>query len=257
MAETAKVIEIAAEVTVKTSSGAKTAENAITKIEKAVKKLDAELNKLKGKSKIEIAVVAVDKASRVVDKVWQSGKKIAGKVWTITLKAIDLAAAPLRELFKMLTSPAAKLTAGVGISLNPKEMTGASMQLEQQRASIRSVIDDGTKSTSQTDAGAFGGSIEPVGAARGLTASGGIDSGMAGAAERMSNIRLDALQGSMTLSSSAAAEPKNQISEVVRSPEFHGDGLFENAGLLWDELIWEPLSAWYNGGGRDKLVGVA
>lgn len=59
--------------------------------DKFIKKIREAENKAKkfGNTKTEKVIKASDKASAVIEKVWAKSKKIAGKVWTATLKAKD------------------------------------------------------------------------------------------------------------------------------------------------------------------------
>ena len=88
------VIDIVAQVTDETSSGARSAEANVSRLERSVMNLQKQIMGMKGKSKLEVAATLKDMASKGIQSVANAGKKIAGKVWTVTLKAVDLATAP-------------------------------------------------------------------------------------------------------------------------------------------------------------------
>ena len=91
------VIDVAAQFTDGVTPSASKAQAAIAKLEQTARRL--------GHKKIAVALQAVDRASRVVNTVWNTGKRIAGKVWRATVTVLDKATAPIRKVFGLLKSP--------------------------------------------------------------------------------------------------------------------------------------------------------
>lgn len=139
MSNNVTVIDIVAQVTDETAAGTRSATNTIGKLETAMKKVEAEVNKMLKMSKIELTMYAVDKASKVLNGVWNTGKKLAGKVWNVTLKAVDLVTAPVRGIFKILSNPIVAFAGMAGVSLGVKEVVSTFMSFEQTMANVRAI----------------------------------------------------------------------------------------------------------------------
>lgn len=97
MNEQVTVIDIVAQVTDDTASGSKSAQDNVSKLEKSLMNLQKQITGMKGKSKLEVAATLKDMASKGIQGIANAGKKIAGKVWTVTLKAVDLVSAPFKR----------------------------------------------------------------------------------------------------------------------------------------------------------------
>jgi len=91
------IIDVAAQFTDGVTRSASKAQAAIAKLEQTARWL--------GHKKIAVALQAVDRASRVVNTVWNTGKRIAGKVWRAIVTVLDKATAPIRKVFGLLKSP--------------------------------------------------------------------------------------------------------------------------------------------------------
>jgi len=111
------VIDIIAQVTDKTASGAASAEKHVSKLEKTMQKLQGEITKLGKMNKVEITMYAIDKASKVMNSVSSLGMKLAGKVFKITLKAVDLVTAPVRGIMKLLANPIVAVATVAGLTV--------------------------------------------------------------------------------------------------------------------------------------------
>ena len=116
MNDSVTVIDIVAQVTDATEPGASTSEKNVSKLEKSIMNLQKQIQSMKGKSKLEVAATLKDMASKGIQGVVKAGKQIAGKVWTVTMKAVDLVTAPFKKVLGLITSPVAQAAAFAGIS---------------------------------------------------------------------------------------------------------------------------------------------
>ena len=133
------VIDIVAQVTDETSSGARSAEANVSRLERSVMNLQKQIMGMKGKSKLEVAATLKDMASKGIQSVANAGKKIAGKVWTVTLKAVDLATAPFKKVLSLAASPIAGAAAFAGISLGAAETVNTFKDFEQGMANVKAI----------------------------------------------------------------------------------------------------------------------
>jgi TP901 family phage tail tape measure protein len=139
MDDNVTVIEVVARVTDETQAGADSAAQTVSKLEQAMKKAQNEIDKMRKMSKIELTMYAVDKASKVINGVLSTGKRIAGKVWNVTVKAVDLVTAPVRGIMKMLTNPIMAAAGFAGIGLGVGDIVNTFSDFEQAMANVRSV----------------------------------------------------------------------------------------------------------------------
>ena len=124
MNDSVTVIDIVAQVTDETASGARSAEANVSKLERSIAKLEKQIMGMKGKSKLEVAATLKDMASKGIQSVADAGKKIAGKVWTVTLKAKDLVTAPFKKIWGLLSNPVTQMAAVAGVSLGTADTIG-------------------------------------------------------------------------------------------------------------------------------------
>lgn len=100
-----------------------------TKAETALVKLEQRALAL-GRTKTALTLQAVDRASQVLNKVWNTGKNIVGKVWRVTVSVLDKATAPIRSILNLLKNPLLSLgiTLGVGGGVADTVKTYASFE---------------------------------------------------------------------------------------------------------------------------------
>lgn len=139
-ADNVTVIEVTARVKDETQSGAAGATATVSKLEKAMKKAQANIDKMKKMSKIELAITAADKASKVLNGVWSLGRKIGGKAVSITLKAVDLVTAPVRGIMRMLANPVVAFAGITGVSLGIGDLVNTFKDFEQGMANVKAII---------------------------------------------------------------------------------------------------------------------
>lgn len=133
------VIEIVAQVTDETASGAHSAEANVSKLEKSMMKLQRQIQSMKGKSKLEVMTTLKDMASKGIQGVWNSGKKIAGKVFTVTLKAVDLVTAPFKKVLGLIANPVVSAAAFAGISFGLADTISTFKDFEQEMANVKAI----------------------------------------------------------------------------------------------------------------------
>jgi TP901 family phage tail tape measure protein len=134
------VIDIVAQVTDETGAGAASATATVSKLEKAMQKAQAGISKLKKMSKIEITMYAIDKASKVLNGVATVGKKLAGKVWSVTLKAVDLVTAPFRGIMRMIANPIVAMAGIAGIGFGVGDLINTYKDFEQGMANVKAIM---------------------------------------------------------------------------------------------------------------------
>ncbi|MCI8843885.1 MAG: phage tail tape measure protein [Oscillospiraceae bacterium] len=162
------VIEVVTQVTDETASGARSAEANVSKLERSMTKLQKQIAGMKGKSKLEVAATLKDMASKgiqnvakagkkIAGKIWTvtlkskdfaskgiqvvaaAGKKIGGKVWTVTLKAKDLVTAPFKKIWGLLSNPVTQMAAVAGVSLGTADTIGTFKDFEQGMANVKAI----------------------------------------------------------------------------------------------------------------------
>lgn len=148
MNDTVTVIDIVAQVTDETASGARSAEANVSKLERSMMNLQKQIMGMKGKSKLEVAATLKDMASKGIQNVANAGKKIAGKVWTVTLKAVDLVTAPFKKIWGLISNPIAGAAAFAGVSLGFADTMNTFKDFESAMASVAATA--GIDKTSET-----------------------------------------------------------------------------------------------------------
>ena len=133
--EAVTVIDIVAQVTDETISGTKSAEKNLSKLEKSILSLGKQLQGMKGKTKLEVNATLKDTASKGIQGVAAAGKKLSGKVWTVTLKALDLVTAPFKKVLGLISNPMTQMAAFAGISFGLADTVKTGMDFESAMAS--------------------------------------------------------------------------------------------------------------------------
>ncbi len=148
MNDTVTVIDIVAQVTDETSEGTQSAEKNVSRLERSVQKLHKQIQGMKGKSKLEVTATLKDMASKGIQSVANAGKKIAGKVWTVTLKAVDLVSAPFKKIWGLISNPIAGAAAFAGVSIGVADTLHTFKDFESAMASAAATA--GIDKTSKT-----------------------------------------------------------------------------------------------------------
>lgn len=149
MGENKTVIDIVAQVTDQTSSGARTAQSNVSKLEKSMQSLQQRITDMKGKSKLEMTASLKDMASAGLTKISNAGKKIAGKAWTVTMKLKDLVTAPFRGIIKAISNPVVQIAATVGLSFGIKDTIDTFKSFQQGMANVQAIVNATDEDMSQ------------------------------------------------------------------------------------------------------------
>ncbi len=139
MNDNTTVIEVVAQVTDETESGTRSSESNISKLERSITNLYKQIQGMKGKSKLEVMATLKDMASKGIQGIASAGKKIAGKVWTVTLKAIDLVTAPFKKVLGLITNPVTQMAAFAGVSLGVADTINTFKDFEQGMANVQAI----------------------------------------------------------------------------------------------------------------------
>lgn len=91
------------------------------------------------RTKYQVVVDALDKASSVVQRIGMSVKGVAGKAWSITMRAVDLATAPIRGIINLLKNPIFQIGAAIGITIGLKDAIDTFATFEQSMANAAAV----------------------------------------------------------------------------------------------------------------------
>lgn len=116
----------------------------MSKLEQSIGKLQKQLENMKGKSRLEVAATLKDMASKGIQKVAATGKKIAGKVWTVTLKAVDLVTSPFKKVLGLLSSPIAQAAAFAGITLGLGDTINTGMSFNKAMSQVAATMGKST-----------------------------------------------------------------------------------------------------------------
>ena len=91
------------------------------------------------KQKYELYLEAKDKASPVLDKLKSAVKTVAGKAWSVTMKAVDLATAPIRGVINLLKNPLFQVGAVLGVSVGFKDTIDTYSNFEAAMSQVSAV----------------------------------------------------------------------------------------------------------------------
>lgn len=139
MSDAVTVIDIVAQVTDETSSGTRSASENVSKLEKAMMNLQRQIMGMRGKSKLEVAATLKDMATKGIEGVASAGKKIAGKVWTVTMKAKDLVTAPFKKVWGLVSSPIASAAAFAGVTVGAADTINTFKDFEAAMSQVQAV----------------------------------------------------------------------------------------------------------------------
>lgn len=131
-------IEIPVHVDDQTDPGASSATRKINSFDKAVQKSQQRLDKM-NRTKYEVALEALDKASGVVSRLGASLKGIASKTWRITMGVLDKATAPLRGIINILRNPILQAGAVLGVSVGLKDTIDTYKTFEATMSKVQAI----------------------------------------------------------------------------------------------------------------------
>jgi len=153
MNDNTTVIEILAQVKDATQSGVDSATKNVSKLEQSMAKMQSGIEKTQKMSKIEIAATLTDKVSSGLNTIMDKAKGLAGKVWNVTLKAVDLVTAPIRGIMGLLTNPIFAAAGFAGISLGAADTLNTFKDFESQMANIKAITGASDEEMSAMESG--------------------------------------------------------------------------------------------------------
>ncbi len=139
MNDSVTVIDIVAQVTDATEPGSSSSQKNVSKLERSMMNLQKQIQSMKGKSKLEVMATLKDTASKGIQRVAAAGKKIAGKVWTVTLKAVDLVTAPFKKVLGLIANPVTQAAAFAGLSFGAADTINTFKDFEQGMANVKAI----------------------------------------------------------------------------------------------------------------------
>ncbi len=125
------VIDVAARFTDQVTGQAGRAESAIRKLEKRAKAL--------GHTRVAVVLQTVDRATRVLNNIWTTGKRIAGKVWRATVTVLDKATAPIRGILNLLKNPLLQLGIVIGVSGGISDVVKTYASFEAKLSEVKAI----------------------------------------------------------------------------------------------------------------------
>ena len=114
------------------------ASGSVSKFDKQAQKTQKTLQSWM-KEKWQIALEAKDKISPLLKTLKTGLSGIAGKTWNITMKAVDLATAPIRGIFNLLRNPIVQAGGILGISLGLKDTVDTYKGFEAAMSQVQAV----------------------------------------------------------------------------------------------------------------------
>lgn len=122
----------------KTDPGVSQATRKINGFDKANQKTQERLNQM-NRTKYQVVVDALDKASGVLNRIGTTVKGIAGKAWKVTLKAVDFATAPIRGIINILKNPIFQIGATIGITVGLKDTIDTFASFEATMSKVKAI----------------------------------------------------------------------------------------------------------------------
>lgn len=144
------VIEIKAKVVDETSSGVASVEKSLSKMETAWKKLESTWGSLQESSKVEMQATLQDDVSLSLENISSLWGSLSGKVWDVTLQAVDEVSVPFQEILSGITSSGNGVSfssllsnSGKNVSDSSDSSTSATIPNVESNDSIFGVLSSG------------------------------------------------------------------------------------------------------------------
>lgn len=143
MAEVFK-IEIPIEVQDKTDPGITQATNKMNGFDKVNQRTQKRLQEM-NRTKYQVVLDALDRASSVVGRVSSSVRSFAGKTFTFTMKVLDIATAPLRGIWNMVTSIQGAILGATGAFAGFYKPMSIAADFEQTQVAFETLLKSADK----------------------------------------------------------------------------------------------------------------
>ncbi len=119
-------------------SSAKKASESVTLFDRQAQKIERILARW-AKEKYQVLLEAKEKISPLLSTVRGSLKGIAGKSWSVTLKAVDLVTTPVRGILNLLKNPLFSMGAVLGVSIGMKDSIETYMGFEAAMSQVEAI----------------------------------------------------------------------------------------------------------------------
>lgn len=122
----------------KANSSTKKAGETVSKFDKTAEKTQKSLSSW-AKEKYEILLEAKDKISPVLTTIGSGIKSFASKSWSVTLKAVDYATAPIRGIINLLKNPILQAGAVLGVSVGLADTINTYKDFEAAMSQVQAI----------------------------------------------------------------------------------------------------------------------
>lgn len=131
-------IEIPVRVDDQTEPGVGSATRKMNGFDRTVQQTQERLDRM-NRTKYEVAMEALDKASFIIGRIGTSLKGIAGKAWRITMNVIDKATAPIQGVINLLKNPILQAGAVLGLSVGLKDTIDTYATFDATMSKVKAV----------------------------------------------------------------------------------------------------------------------
>ena len=122
----------------KMSSSAKKANDEVTKFDRSAQKTQKSLLSW-AKEKYSVLLEAKDKISPILSTIKGGLTSFGRKTWSVTMKAVDLATAPIRGVINLLKNPILQVGAVLGVSVGLKDTIDTYKDFEAAMSQVKAV----------------------------------------------------------------------------------------------------------------------
>lgn len=132
-------IEIPINIKDNTDPGVSQAKSKLNAFDRANQKTQDRLNQM-NRTKYQIVLDALDRASGIIGKVSSKARSIAGKTFSFTMKVVDMATAPLRGIWNFVTSIQGAITGAAGVWGGIIQPLKLAADFEQTQISLETML---------------------------------------------------------------------------------------------------------------------
>lgn len=119
-------------------NAAKKASKNVSQFDKSAEKTQRSLSKW-AKEKYEVLLEAKDKISPLLSTIGGGLKSLGSKTWRVTMKAIDLATAPIRGIINLLRNPVFQVGAVLGVSVSLTDTINTYKDFEAAMSKVQAI----------------------------------------------------------------------------------------------------------------------
>ena len=109
-----------------------------SKFDQSMEKTQRSLSKMI-RDKWEVVLQAKDEVTPLLKKMNPLLKGIGGKAWTVSLKTLDMATAPIRKIFSLLSNPIVQAGAAIGIGFSFADMLDTYTEFEATMSKVQAL----------------------------------------------------------------------------------------------------------------------